>query len=190
MKHRFTSFALLPLLCTLHAHAQKETLQVDPAKSNLQFTLQASLHAVHGTFHINGGAVTFDETKAMSGSIDVDAKSGSSGEASRDKKMTQDQLKADKYTTVSFAPKSYTGQLAAEGDSTITVQGAFTLLGTPHDLTVPMHVHIDHGACTATGTFAVPFAQWGVKDPSTFLLKVGKEVTIDLNLAGTVSPAR
>ena len=70
MKHRLTPFALLPLLCNLPAHAQKETLQVDPAKSNLQFTLQASLHAVHGTFHINGGAVTFDETKTMSGSID------------------------------------------------------------------------------------------------------------------------
>ena len=187
---RLQVLALLALCLSPVTRAQKQTLTVDPARSEVQFSLQASLHAVHGTFHIQSGSVAFLPAKAeMSGSILVDATSGNSGEASRDKKMTHDQLKADQFTTVTFQPKSFTGNLAPEGDSTITVQGIFTLLGTPHEIAVPMSVHIDHTACKATGSFAVPFTKWGVKDPSTFLLKVGKEVTVNLDLEGTLSAA-
>ena len=182
-----TSFLLFSI--TL-AHAQKESFEIDPGKSQVQFSLEATMHAVHGTFHIEKGAMTFAPANGeMNGSIVVDAHSGNSGEDSRDKKMTKDQLKADQFATVTFMPRSFTGQLTPEGDSNIVVQGTFTLLGTPHDLSVPMHVHIDHGACTATGTFTVPFTKWGVKDPSTFMLKVGKEVLVNLSLAGSISPA-
>ncbi len=154
----------------------------------MQFGLEATLHAVHGTFHLERGTISFDRDKgAMDGIVAVDAHSGSSGEASRDKKMTEDELKANKYSAVTFAPKSYTGQLAVEGDSEITVSGVFTLLGTPHDLVLPMHIHIDHGACTAAGSFPVPFVKWGMKDPSTFMLKVGKEVTVNIMLVGSLS---
>ncbi len=181
-------FGLVFSLATA-AHAQKQTFEADPAKSQVEFTLQATLHAVHGSFHLEHGTISFARgTGEMSGVIAVDAHSGNSGEGSRDKKMTEDELKADKYSAVTFAPKSYTGQIAAEGDSDISVAGVFTLLGTPHDLVVPMHLHIDHGACAATGTFAVPFVKWGLKDPSTFMLKVGKEVTVTLNLMGSLKP--
>ena len=70
----------------------------------------------------------------MSGSIVVLAGSGKTGNDSRDKKMNKDILKVDQYTTVSFAPKTYTGTIAPSGDSTIQVSGVFTLLGTPHDI--------------------------------------------------------
>lgn len=192
MKHRFTTVALsagLLLAAASCACAQKQTFEADSAKSQVQFSMEATLHAVHGSFRLEHGTIDFARTGGeMSGLIAVDAHSGDSGEGSRDKKMTKDELKADKYGAVTFAPKSYTGQIAAEGDSDITVQGVFTLLGTPHDLAVPMHVHIDHGACAATGKFAVPFVAWGLKDPSTFMLKVGKEVTVTLDLVGVVTP--
>ena len=65
----------------------------------------------------------------MSGSVVVLAGSGKTGNDSRDKKMNKDILKVDQYTTVSFAPKTYTGTIAPSGDSTIQVSGVFTLLG-------------------------------------------------------------
>ena len=188
--NRFSASVLLLLFGLPFAQAQKIVFQVDPEKSQVQFSLPATLHEVHGTFRVANGKIAFAPNGGeMDGSVVVDARSGNSGEGSRDKKMTQDQLKADQYATMSFSPKGYVGTLATEGDSDITVQGAFMLLGTAHDLTLPMHVHIDHGACTAQGSFAVPFVKWGIKDPSTFMLKVGKEVKVSLDLTGTLSPA-
>ncbi len=182
--------ALFAMICCLLARAQKQTFQVDPARSQVQFTLPATMHEVHGTFHIDRGSIEFSRAHGeMSGVIAVDAHSGNSGESSRDKKMTGDELKADQFNAVTFAPKTFTGQLPPQGDSDIVVGGVFTLLGSPHDLSVPMHVHIDHGMCTAKGTFSVPFTKWGLKDPSTFMLKVGKEVTVNLDLAGSLVPA-
>ena len=61
--------------------------------------------------------------------------------------MNKDILEVEQHATVSFEPKTYTGAIAAAGDSTIQVTGIFTLLGTPHEITVPISVHLD-GAST------------------------------------------
>ena len=101
--------------------------------------------------------------------------------------MNKDILKVDQYTTVSFAPKAYTGTIAPSGDSTIQVNGMFTLLGAPHDLTIPMHIHIDGSKATARAQFVVPYVQWGLKNPSFMFWKAENDVTIGLNLVGQVS---
>jgi polyisoprenoid-binding protein YceI len=84
-------------------------------------------------------------------------------------------------------PQSYQGAIAASGDSTIQVSGVFTLHGTPHELTVPMQIHIEGNSLTAKAHFVVPYVKWGLKDPSIFILKVAKEVEIDLTLMGRLS---
>jgi hypothetical protein len=113
-----------------------------------------------------------------------------SGEPSRDKKMNSDVLDVVHFAEVSFVPRSYKGNLAASGDSTIQVTGVFTLHGAPHDLTVPMQIHIDGSSLTAKTHFIVPYVQWGLKDPSIFVLKVAKEAGIDLTLVGKVSASQ
>jgi len=65
------------------------------------------------------------------------AGSGKTGNDSRDKKMNKDILKVEQYTTVSFEPKTYTGTIAPSGDSNLQVTGTFTLLGTPHEISIP-----------------------------------------------------
>jgi hypothetical protein len=52
-----------------------------------------------------------------------------------------------------------------------------------------MQVHIDGSNLTATGKFVIPYVKWGLKDPSVFILKVAKDVQIDLSLKGTIAPA-
>ena len=97
-----------------------------------------------GTFHVQSGSIDFDRSaQTISGSVVVAAGSGDSGEPSRDKKMNSDVLDVAHFAEISFVPKSYQGTIAASGDSTIQVTGVFTLHGTPHDLTVPMQIHID-----------------------------------------------
>ena len=162
--------------------------KIDPAASEVHFTLGASDHPVEGTFQVTSGEFTFDPgTGAMTGMVTVDASSGESGNKSRDKKMTSAQLKAQTYATITFAPTKFTGQLKDSGDSTGQVDGTFTLIGQAHSISVPMTVHMEGDRFTATGSFTVPFVSWGVKDPSFMFLKVDKEVKVQLKLAGTVT---
>jgi polyisoprenoid-binding protein YceI len=117
----------------------------------------------------------------------VAAGSGNSGDQGRDKKMNSDVLDVARFAEISFVSRNYQGTIAASGDSSIQVTGVFTLHGTPHDLTVPVRIHIDGTTLTAKTQFPVPYVQWGLKDPSIFVLKVAKVVDIDLTLVGSLS---
>ena len=181
-------FLVLPLLAVSPVLGQHQSFKVDPDKSDVAMTLGASDHATHGTFHVQSGSIAFDPKAAtISGMVVVAAGSGKTGNDSRDKKMTNEVLDAPHFSDVTFAPHSYQGTLAASGDSTIQVTGTFTLHGTPHEMTVPMQVHIDGPQCIAKTHFVVPYVKWGLKDPSIFILKVAKEVAIDLTLNGSVA---
>jgi polyisoprenoid-binding protein YceI len=172
----------------LHAQDKAQAkLSLDTTRSEVHFTLTDALHTVHGTFHIQQGDVTFDPvTGKADGSILVDALSGKSGNSIRDHRMANDELKAPDYKTVAFAPTRFTGTFNPTGDSTLQVHGLFTLIGTPHEIDVPMQVQVSGDQIHAVGSFAVPYIQWGLKDPSTFMIKVEKEVHVDLDLTGTL----
>lgn len=170
------------------ALAQQQTFHIDPAASQVHFTLSDVLHTVHGTFSVRPGTLHFDrKSGAMGGEIVVAAGSGDSGSRMRDDRMSKDELHSESYPTVTFAPQHFSGTLALPGDSTVNVDGIFTLLGKPHPLQVPMHLHLENGRCTATGTFQVPYVDWGLKNPSTLMLRVAREVEIDLDLKGSLT---
>jgi polyisoprenoid-binding protein YceI len=184
------SLAVLALAVILSpaALAQHQTFAVNPDASEVKMKLNTTHEVVNGTFHIQSGSIEFDRgNPKMSGSVAVLAGSGKTGNDSRDKKMNKDILNVDQYTTISFAPKTYTGTIAPRGDSTIQVSGVFTLLGNPHDLTIPMQIHMDGSKATAKAQFIVPYVQWGLKNPSFLFWKAENDVTIDLDLVGQVS---
>jgi polyisoprenoid-binding protein YceI len=189
MKMHVSALSIAVLVAvTTGVSAQSETFNVNPDASKVAFALAGSGHHVDGTFHVQSGKIDFDPgAQKISGIVVVAAGSGNSGESSRDKKMNSDVLDTPHFAEVTFAPSSYQGTLTPSGDSTIQVSGVFTLHGTPHDITVPMQVHIDGTNATAKGQFVVPYVKWGLKDPSIFVLKVAKEVNIDLTLAGQIA---
>jgi polyisoprenoid-binding protein YceI len=183
----FAAFAVA-LLFAQTALAQHQTFAVNPDASEVKMTLKTNHEIVDGSFHVQSGSIEFDRREQkMAGSVVVAAGSGKTGNDSRDKKMDKDILKVDQYTTVTFAPRSYTGTIAPSGDSTIQVSGVFTLLGTPHDITIPMQVHLEGGRATAKAQFVVPYVQWGLKNPSFLVWKAENDVAIDLSLAGQLS---
>jgi polyisoprenoid-binding protein YceI len=186
-----TLFFAVPLAFAPIASAQHQTFTVNPNSSNVTFSLGGNTHHVDGTFHVQNGTVDFDRDKqSISGSVVVAAGSGNSGDQGRDKKMNTDVLDVAHFAEVTFAPSNYQGTIAVSGDSTVQVTGVFTLHGTPHEMTVPMQIHIDGASLTAKTHFSVPYVKWGLKDPSVFILKVAKEVDIDLTLAGSLSSSK
>ena len=184
------SFALVTLVLTFApaALAQHQTFVVNPDACEVKMTLKTTHELVNGTFHIQSGSIEFDRrAQTISGSVIVAAGSGKTGNDSRDKKMNKDILKVDQFATVSFAPKTYTGTIAASGDSTIQVNGVFTLLGNRHDLTIQMGIHMDGSKATTKAQFVVPYVQWGLKNPSFLIWKAENDVAMDINLVGQVS---
>ena len=183
--------SLLAILCLSLApllHAQQK-IAFDPAHSEIHFTLGGNMHTVHGAFALQPSQIEFSPTTGKSsGTISVDASSGASGNSSRDRRMTSDVLKAPSYKTITFTPASYTGAFNPTGDSTLTVHGTLTLVGSAHPIDVPMKVHAEASNIQATGSFTIPYTQWGLKDPSTFVFRVDKEVRIDLDLHGSLRP--
>ncbi len=182
-------FVALTLAVTFSpvALAQHQTFAVNPDASKVKMKLNTTHEVVNGTFHVQSGAIEFDRgSPKMSGTVVVAAGSGKTGNDSRDKKMNKDILKVDQYTTVSFAPKTFQGTVPASGDTIIQVSGVFTLLGTPHDITIPMQIHIDGSKAIAKAHFLVPYVQWGLKNPSFLFWKAENDVAIDLNLVGQI----
>ncbi len=170
------------------ALAQHQTFVVNPDASKVKMTLKTTHEIVNGTFHIQSGLIEYDRaTPKMTGTVVVLAGSGKTGNDSRDKKMYNDILLVREHATVLFTPKTYTGVIAASGDSTIQVTGIFTLLDMPHEITVPMLVHLDGTSTTAKAHFVVPYVQWGLKNPSFMFWKADNDVVIDLSLVGTIS---
>jgi len=165
--------------------AQEVTLNFDPAQTTVDFTLGDVLHTVHGSFRLKTGQVRFDPaTNSISGELVVDAPSGNSGSTGRDRKMHKEILQSVRYPEVTFRPDRVDGKVLASGRSAVQVHGMFGILGVEHEITVPAQVELAPDHWSLAVHFAVPYVKWGLKDPSTFILRVEKTVDIDLNARG------
>ena len=170
------------------AEAQQLTFHAYPAQSHVDFTLGDVLHTVHGTFRLKDSTVQIDPSRGTaSGAIVVDAASGNTGNGSRDHKMHKEILQSDKYPEIRFALQKMQGTLPANGNSEITLSGVMSIHGSEHPITVTAPVLISKGGVTTDVHFVVPYVQWGMKDPSTFVLRVNKEVDIVVHLVGSLS---
>jgi len=161
------------------------SLIVDPAQSKVHFTVDSTLHTVHGTFALKSGALRFDtQTGKAGGEVVVLATSGDSGNSLRDEKMHKVVLESEKYPDAAFRPTQVTGKVAVPGSSDVQLHGVFLLHGSEHELIVPVHVALNSGKWNGRAKFEVPYIQWGLKDPSNWLLKVKPVVQVDLELTG------
>jgi polyisoprenoid-binding protein YceI len=172
------------------AGANEILLAVDPAQSTLHYSVDSTLHTVHGTFTVKTGSVRVDPTSGKAGGeIIVDAASGNSGNDGRDKKMHKDVLESARYTDIVFRPDRVEGKLDPQGRSEVQVHGTLLLHGSEHELIVPAKVEFASGHWTGSTKFSVPYIEWGLKNPSNFMLKVNKAVNIDLELSGNLQAA-
>lgn len=167
--------------------AQKVTVHLDPAATEIHWTLADPLHTVHGTFALKGGLITFDpKTGTAQGEVLVDAASGESGSHGRDARMQKDVLESTKFPQAIFHPEKVTGPMRSGILQNVTVQGTFTIHGSDHPLQLAIGVQITGKDVVATTHFVVPYVAWGMKDPSNFMLHVEKQVDVDVVAKGTI----
>jgi polyisoprenoid-binding protein YceI len=169
------------------AGAGEIILNVDPAQSSVHYSVSSSLHTVHGTFAVTRGSVQIDPSSGKAaGEIVVDAASGQSGNNSRDKKMHNEVLESARFTEIIFRPDRVEGALQPQGSSNTQLHGNFELHGSEHELSIPVQTELQSDKWKGTAHFGIPYTNWGLKNPSNFLLKVDHTVTVEVDLAGTI----
>lgn len=185
--------AALPVRTALPEHTVPQpaagslVFAVDPAQSNVHWTLGSSLHTVHGTFALKRGSLQVDPaTGKANGEIVVDATSGKSGNDGRDKKMHKEVLESGRFSEIIFRPDSIIGKLETQGDSTVQIHGILVLHGSEHELTLPAEANLSGDHWTGSAKFSVPFIEWGLKNPGNWLLKVEHSVSVELELKGAL----
>lgn len=189
-QYGFLLFALLLGLVPVaeaQSPATKVTVHLDTEKTEIHWTLHTTLHTVQGSFRLKGGIMTFDpKSGAAQGEFLVDVGSGESGDKTRDEKMQSEVLESRKYPEAFFHPVKVSGVLKPGGTANLTVEGTLNLHGADHPLTLQTTVQMNGSDAVATTHFIIPYAAWGMKDESRLLLRVDKEVSVDVMARGTV----
>lgn len=181
-------FILCGLLSASFAQAQQKTFTLDPAQTKVNFTVDSTLHTVHGDFRLKRGSIQFDNAAGTAGGeLVVDSASGESGSDGRDKRMHKDILESPKYSDIVFMPQHIKGTVAAEGKSNVEVEGILTMHGKSKPVTMPLEVQLQGGAGSAAGSFSVKYQEWGMKNPSTFILRVNDKVEIHVHAVGRLT---
>jgi polyisoprenoid-binding protein YceI len=193
MKLRRRIFLLVPLavLCVAGCSslwAQEMTLELDPANTKVEFTLSDVLHTVHGTFALKSGLIHFNPSSgSASGLVIVDVKSGQSGNGSRDRKMHKEILQSEQYPDATFTPTKMSGSFSPQGDSQIQVDGTFRVHGNNHPITLAIPLQISGNSASFKTQVVIPYVKWGMKNPSTFVLRVSDKVELDIAASGHLS---
>ena len=180
----YGALAFAPASC-----AQSYVVNLDPAQTKITFTLDTTLHVVHGTFQLKSGQIHFDKaTGKASGAIIVDAQSGDTDNKSRDKKMHQEILESPKYPEFVFTPQQVRGSFDPRKASQVDLAGTFRIHGQDHDLSMTIAIQPVSPAQVQCDThFAIPYVKWGMKDASTFLLHANDTVELEIHATAQVT---
>lgn len=179
------TFALL-VMGPSAGRADPMTLTLDPHKTDIQWLLPAFPDNVSGSFRLREGVVRFDPSSgAANGSVRVDARSGQSGNRTRDRRM-HEVLESARYPVIEFRPTRLEGYYLPEGSRDLRVTGILSLRGADHVVTLAVRVKTEKNVVTADVLLTVPYVAWGLKDPSMFIFRTGKTVELDIRAVGSL----
>jgi len=182
LKRAFVCFLVVAAaLRPFPVRADDVALDIDAAASTVTFTLGAFLHTVHGSFKMKSGTLHFDPaSRKAGGEIAVDLTTGSSGLGARDAVMHGQVLESGRYPSAVFTSDAVTGRLKPNGESTLDIHGRLAIHGGAHEWTFRTTISTKGAQLAATTHTSIPYVQWGMKNPSTFLLRVDDHVEVDV----------
>jgi polyisoprenoid-binding protein YceI len=98
-------------------------------------------------------------------------------------------LESARFPDIVFEPQRVSGQLNPVGRGQFELHGMLELHGTKRPMDMTVISNSDGTKVTATGKMVVPYLDWGLKDPSFFILRVEKEVRVTIHASGRLSAA-
>ena len=183
-------------LCSrLHAHRTAprirglKVLLDHPAQTEIRWKLSANLHTIHGTFKLKSGEFFFNPaTGVAEGEILI----GRNHRREWGTRLATNACRTRCWKAIvilassSIRPRSKGLFKAGDGTRELVGEGTYNIHGADHPMDLPLKVQAAEGMVTATTHFTVPYVEWGMKNPSKFLLRVSKQVEIEVTAKGTI----
>lgn len=161
-------------------------LHLDPESTSLDFVLDATMHTVRGRLASASGRIAFDpETALASGELVIDFAEADSGIARRDRKMREQVLETDRYPTAVYrVDRLDLPHSLKQGRNELQLHGELDFHGSKRQVSVPAVATLTGDRVTATAWLDIPYVAWGLDDPSFLVLRVGKTVRVEIEIAG------
>jgi len=149
------------------AHPREDIVNLDPAHSNIDFTLLGNLHKTDGRFNLKSGLIRVDpETGNAAGKIEIDVASEDSKEQLRDAIIRNGVLDVARYPEMTFTPRNIQGIRDSQNNFYGRVTGLMEVQGKTHEMTIQVHGHLQGDQLTSACDFLVPYVDWGVESPN------------------------
>jgi polyisoprenoid-binding protein YceI len=180
---------LLTALCLpLPLSAEPLTFELDPAATKIGLSFTATLHSVDGLLHARSGTLQLDpEAETARGRIVLDAGSAETGNSERDKKMHEKILESRLFPEIVFDVDRISGTLHRKGRSDVLLSGTIEMHGVRRPASLPATILAEGDRIRATGHLTIPYLEWGLRDPSFFVLRVAKEVQVTIDATGRLA---
>jgi len=172
--------------------AQATQFRIDPAGAEAGFDLKATMHTVHGTTGKVSGEIRAvpeaDGGLTLSGKIEIGTASLQTGNDKRDATMHDKSLLTASFPTIDFVPERFTpqGPAGAGGSVAGLLAGRITIRGQTKPQTIAATLTPHGERIEASGTFDVRWAEFGVPDPSFFVVRI--ESAAHAHFRATFSP--
>jgi polyisoprenoid-binding protein YceI len=168
--------------------AHNIAIHFDPQSTEIHFKVGGLPRDVRGTFQFKGGALAIDPDSTLAqGELLVDATTGHTGNAARDKEMQEEVLESKRYPSIFFHAEHLRGQVPkADGSSDVIAEGMLNIHGADHPLQLKVHLVRVGNTLSATTHFSVPYVEWGMKNPRGSFFHLSKTVQVDVNAKGTI----
>jgi polyisoprenoid-binding protein YceI len=187
---RFGSLLFALALAAPSVQAAPRVLTLSPEHTKVSFVVEATGHDVEGLLALRSGAVRFDPaTGDASGELVVDLATAGTGNKSRDKTMHQEVLETPKFPLATFRAARLRGDVPEDGDAEVALEGVLSLHGADHPMTLTGKLHVAGGRLVGEVDLPIPFVEWGMHDPSWFVLKVAKVVNVHVHVEGDLRVA-
>jgi polyisoprenoid-binding protein YceI len=167
--------------------ARNIEIHFDPASTQIRFKVGSMLRDVRGSFQFKGGALAVDPDSTLAqGELLVDATTGRTGNAARDKELQEDVLESKRYPSIFFHAEHLRGQIPkTNGSSDVIAEGMLNIHGADHPLQMKVHLVRVGNSLSATAHFTVPYVEWGMKNPRGSFLHLSKTAQVDVSAKGT-----
>jgi polyisoprenoid-binding protein YceI len=102
--------------------------------------------------------------------------------------MHKEILESGRYPEAVFTPERVEGRFSPEGVAELQVHGLFKIHGGEHEMVFQTRVETRGDQLVVNMHAVLPYVQWGMKNPSTFILRVSDKVQLDIHATGHIRP--